>query len=288
MIELSIPQAGEETKTGKDIVFSILTQQQPLSTIEIVRVARREYNVGLTYQAIKKAIDTLVHQRVFTKEGKTYRINKQWLMSVKETVDKLLTSYDSGKQIKSFTTDFTKDQYAVYTLTSLFELDNFWDDILVYLTHHLQLTEHRSFVAQVHYTWWLLINLGREVKLFEGFVKDKIPSYNSVLCNVPLNKLAERSYKSMGVHFKIGSEKPKKDEMVDVNVVGDNVIQVHYPQEIVARLADFYQKYKTTQEMSLREITQIVHTPCEIKFTVFKNREIAKNLRESYMKKFKH
>ncbi len=287
MIELSIPQAGEETKSGKDIVFSILSQRQPLSAIEIVRIARREYNVGLTYQAIKKAIDTLVHQGVFIKEGKTYRINKQWLMNVKETVDNLLTTYESGKQIKSFTTDFSKDQYAVYTLTSLFDLDNFWDDILMYLTHHLQPSEHRSFVAQVHYTWWLLINLGREVKLFEGFTRDKIPSYNSVLCNVPLNKSAERSYENMGVRFKIGSEKPKRGEMVDVNVVGDSIIQVHYPQEIVEKLADFYQRYRTTEEMSLREITKIVHTPCEIKFTVFKNREIAQNLRESYMKKFK-
>ena len=125
MIELSIPQAGEETKTGKDIVFSILSQQQPLSAIEIVRVARREYHVGLTYQAIKKAIDALVDQGVLGKEERVYRINKKWLMNVKETVDRLLTSYDSGKQIKSFTTDFAKDQYAVYTLSSLFELDNF-------------------------------------------------------------------------------------------------------------------------------------------------------------------
>ena len=287
MIELSIPQAGEETKTGKDIVFSILTQQQPLSAIEIVRIARREYRVGLTYQAIKKAIDTLLHQRVLTKEGKTYRINKHWLMNVKQTVDKLLTSYDSGKQIKGFTTDFAKDQYAVYTLTNLFDLDNFWDDILIYLSEHLQSTEHRSFVAQVHYTWWLLINLGKETRLFEGFIKDNIPCFNSVLCNVPLNKLAQKSYKEMRVHFKLGLEKTKDKEMVDVNVVGDTVIQVHYPQEIVERLAEFYRKYRTTEEMSLKEITKIVHTPCEIKFTVFKNREIAQNLRENYLKKFK-
>ncbi len=287
MIELSIPQAGEETKTGKDIVFSILSQQQPLSAIEIVRVARREYHVGLTYQAIKKAIDALVDQGVLGKEERVYRINKKWLMNVKETVDRLLTSYDSGKQIKSFTTDFAKDQYAVYTLSSLFELDNFWDDILIYLTHHLQASEHRSFVAQVHYSWWLLINLGRETKLFEGFIKEKIPCYNSVLCNTALNKWAERSYKGMGVRFKLGSQKPVEEELVDVNVVGDSVIQVHYPCEIVAQLVAFYKKYTTTQEMSLKEITQIVHTPCEIKFTVFKNREIAQSLREKYLKRFR-
>ncbi|MEK6825329.1 MAG: hypothetical protein AABY00_00930 [Nanoarchaeota archaeon] len=287
MIEIHIPQAGEETKTGKDIVFSILSQQQPLSAIGIVRIARREYHVGLTYQAIKKAIDTLVQQKVLEKEEYTYRINKHWLMNVKRTVDSLLTSYDSGKQIKSFTTDFSKDQYAVYTLANLFDLDNFWDDILIHLTQHFQPKEHRSFVAQVHYTWWLLINLGKETRLFEGFKKDKIPSYNSVLYNTPLNKWTERFYKNMGVHFKLGKEKPKEEEIVDVNVVGDNVIQVHYPKEIVKQLAEFYQKYKTPEEMSLRELTTIVHTPCEIKFTVFKNSEIAQSLREKYLAIFK-
>ena len=286
MIEISIPQAGEETKTGKDVVFSILRQQQPLSAIEIVKIARREYNVGLTYQAIKKAIDTLISQKVLVKEGKVYKIDKNWLMNVKETVDNLLTTYESGKQIKSFTTDFSKDQYAVYTLGNLFDLDNFWDDILLYLSNHLKESEHRSFVAQVHYTWWFLINLGRETRLFEGFIANKISCYNNVLCNASLNKWTEKSYKQMGVKFKLGKVKPIKEDMVDVNVIGDSVIQVHYPKEIVRKLNEFYSKYKDAKEMSLKEITEIVHTPCEIKFTVFKNTDIAESLRIQYLKKF--
>src|SRR3989338_1945353 len=287
MIELSIPQAGEETKTGKDVVFSILRQQQPLSSIEIVKIARREYNVGLTYQAIKKAIDTLISQKVLVKEGKVYKIDKNWLMNVKETVDNLLTTYESGKQIKSFTTDFSKDQYAVYTLTSLFDLDNFWDDILIYLSNHLKESEHRSFVAQVHYTWWFLINLGKETRLFEGFITSKIPCYNYVLCNTALNKWTEKSYKQMGVHVKLGNVKPIKEDMIDVNVIGDNMIQVHYPKEIVKKLNAFYLKYTGTKEMSLKELTEIVHTSCEIKFIVFKNKDIAESLRSQYLQKFK-
>jgi len=287
MIELSIPQAGEETKTGKDIVFSIISRQQPLSTIEIFRIARREYNVGLTYQAIKKAIDMLVKQHVLSKEDKLYRIDKAWLMTVKKTVDNLLTNYESGKQVKGFSIDFSKDQYAVYTLTNLFDLDNFWDDILVYLSDNLPSSEDQSFVAQINYSWWLLINLGRETKLFEGFLKRNIKCYNVAKLNLPLNKWAKKTYGEIDIGYRVDHENPKDEEMVDVNIVGDNVIQVHYPKEIVKKLNNFYKKYKNTQEMSLKEITEIVHSPCEIKFTVFKNKEIAQSLRSQYLKKYK-
>ena len=284
MIELSIPQAGEETKASKDIVFSILRQQQPLSAIQIVNISRRQYNVGLTYQAITKAINALVEQQVLIKEERLYRINKTWLMQLKSTVDELLMNYDTGKQKTSFSTDFTKDKYASYTLANLFDLDNFWNDILIHLASNLQPSEHRSFVGHVHYSWWLFINLGQETRLFESFIKKKINCYNLSICKTPLNRWAQKSYSDLGLKFKVGTEKPEIKEMVDVNVVGDSVIQVHYPKKIVKLLVQFYEKYDKIEEISSRELTKIVHTQCEIKFTVFQNSEIAKSLREQYLK----
>mgnify|MGYP001612386715 CR=1 FL=1 len=43
MLHLTIPQIGEETKNTKDLVFTILSSEQPLSIIQI-------YNKILTLQ----------------------------------------------------------------------------------------------------------------------------------------------------------------------------------------------------------------------------------------------
>ena len=72
MLELSIPQLGEESKQAKDIVFSILTKEHPLSLIELSNRVRKEYNLQITYQAVRKAVDVLSKQGVLTKKDKRY------------------------------------------------------------------------------------------------------------------------------------------------------------------------------------------------------------------------
>lgn len=285
MIELSIPQAGEETKNSKDLVFSILSEQQPLTAIAIVNIIHKQYNVGLTYQAVKKAIDDLVAKGVLKRDGKEYRISKEWLFRLKSQVDRLLTLYEGGKTPAGFDAAEAKEAYAVYTFTNLFDLDNFWDDMLFHLTDSLSEKEHRSFLAHAHYGWWLLINLGRETRLFEHMIERNVECYNLFIGKWPLNLWAEDIYSGLGVRFRV-IEDEGIEESVTLNVIGDTIIQVKYPEEILLKLRDFYAKYKSTQEMSLKEITQLAHEQCEIKFMVFKNPEIAQGLREKYMKYF--
>jgi len=285
MIELTIPQTGEETKNAKDLVFSILSKKQPLSAIELHNIIRRTYNASLTYQAVSKAITKLVEKKVLLKEGKFYSISQTWLINVKVVIDKLLTTNKSTQEVRSFNVEIAHSDYAVYTFSNLLDLDNFWDDMLIYLTDNMQKEEHQSFLAHAHYGWWLLINLGRETKLFAYMIKKGLTCYNLFIGKYPLNLWAEKIYKDMGVIFKV-IEDPSIDESITLNVIGDTVIQVHYPKKILNKLSTFYKKYKNTQEMSLREISELAHEQCDLKFIVFKNREIAQSLRDKYIKKF--
>ena len=74
MIELSIPQKGEETRNVKDLVFTILTEEKNLSLIELTNRIQRNYNISVTYQAVRKAVDKLNQQGVLEKIGKKYKI----------------------------------------------------------------------------------------------------------------------------------------------------------------------------------------------------------------------
>jgi len=284
MIELIIPQAGEETKNAKDLVFSILTEHKGLSLIEIVNIIHKQYNVSLTYQAVKKAADNLTKKKVLNKDGKYFSLNKKWLIDLKSRID--LLASDKGIATGVFSAKMAKEDYALYKFSNLLDADNFWDDMLIYLADNLKKDEPKEFISRTHFSWWMLINLGKETKLFQYFHEKKIESLNINVCNYPLNKWAGTIYKDIGGYFKLGNL--KKTVMSDtINVIGNTIIQVKYPKTINERLHKFYSKYNNVQEMSLKEITELVHKPCEVKFIVFKNKELADSYRDKYSKYMK-
>ncbi|MBR9702528.1 hypothetical protein GOV10_00695 [Candidatus Woesearchaeota archaeon] len=286
MIELSIPQAGEETKQAKDLVFSILSERQPLSVIQLSNIIKGQYNVSLTYHAVMKAVDSLLSKGVLLKEQKKYRISKEWLVSLKTTVDRLLTTYDKKKEVRTFSADMANEQYAAYTFNNLIDCDNFWDDLLFYLTKHIKNEEHHSFTVHSHYNWWFLINFGQETKLHTHLVEKGFDTHFLIIGNNDLNQWAKKLYESMKVTAKIIEDK-HVDETMTLNIIGDTVIQAKYPPDLIKMLRRIYNNYKKTQDIPLKVITELANKPCEIKLVVFKNREIANSLREKYRKKFK-
>lgn len=285
MLELSIPQPGENARQTKDLIFSILSEQQPLALVQIHNIIKKKYNVGLTYQAVKQSADQLVEKHVLTKDKKHYRLNRTWLLEVKNTVDNLLNNYESGKDIRAFKKSFAKEQYAIYTFNNLLELDNFWDDMIIHVAENLSKEEDKSFLAHAQYGWWLLINFGKETKLFKHLRKLKLTCYNLFGQDVPLNRWAEKVYLDMDVVFRI-VHNANVDRTITLNVIGDTVIQVKYPPKLLAEVETLYNKYNSTQEISPSEITTLAHEPCQIQFIVFKNKEIAKSLREKYIGMF--
>ncbi|MBT4541107.1 hypothetical protein HOC35_06340 [Candidatus Woesearchaeota archaeon] len=290
MLELSIPQLGEDSKNVKDLVFTILSNEQPLSIIELTNKIRKNYNVSITYQGVRKAVDLLHKQNVLIKTKKRYSIDKKWVLNLKSYFDRLLTTYDTKTRasIKLFETEFAKEDYAVYTFNNLWDLDNFWSDAITYWAIHREKNEEPKFVSYVFYSFWFLINLGRETRLFDDMIKAGIQPYQLFLKDVPLNRWGSKIYKERGVIVNVVENKKTKqvDELMDMNILGDLVFQIKYPEKIRKKLKAFYEKYSSTQEMSLKEITQIAHEPCEIKFIIFRNPTLAKDLREKYLKMF--
>ena len=279
MIELSIPQINEESKNVKDMVFTILTSEQPLSTMELTNRIKKQYALNITYQGVRKAVDSLNKQNVLTKKGKKYAINKEWILKTKSFFDKLLTTYEVGKQLKTFTNELAKENYAIYTFNNLLDLDNFWGDLQIYWADH----KGKEYFAYCNYNWWFLINLGHETKTFEYFNKKNINSKFIIAKDVKLNHWAGKIYSELGVKTKVIDQK-EKGEIVDINILDDTIIQVNYSNNIVLKIKNLFEKYKSLQEINIRDITKLAYEPCEIKFAVFKNPIISKNFRDTYEK----
>jgi uncharacterized protein YfkK (UPF0435 family) len=285
MLRLTIPQLEEDSKNVKDLVFTILTQEQPLSIIELTNKIKKQYNLNITYQAVRKAVDSLCNQGVLTKGKKKYSISKKWILSLKSFFDRLLTTYETKTPVKMFHSELAKEDYALYTFNNLLDLDNFWAGIMEHWADHLKPGDSSTYISYCPYSFWFLINLGQETGLFEHMIKKGVKPHVLFPYDAPLNRWGFKLYKDIGAKVKIAVNK-EIDDQTALNILGDNVVQVKYPPNIIKKLRKIYGKYKSVSEISPKEITQIAHEPGEIKFIMFRNPALAKDLRETYLRYF--
>ena len=201
MIEVSLPEFGNKSNSVKDLVLSILFEESPLSLMQLFNHILKRYNISITYQAVRKAVDLLVNKKIISKKDRSYSLNKKWFLELKSFVDRIVLS-DQSVNIKQFKTVFAEKNYMTFILGSLFDLDNFWGDMLKYLVSHLG-HEERLSMNIGHDAWWILINLGRETDIYSYFAQNKMKTYFVLFRNNPLNKHAKKIYESLGHNVRL-------------------------------------------------------------------------------------
>lgn len=253
--------------------------------MQLTNRIHKSYNVSVTYQAVRKATESLQEQGVLEKEGKSYKLSKVWVRKTKAFFDNLLTTMEGNADVHFLSDAIKKEDYAVYTFHNLLDLDNFWGDVMRNWADELRKGDDNIFFSYYNYDFWFLINLGRETSLWKHLMHKGVKPYILVLRDLPLNAWGVQVYGDAGINVRLHTNHKIPDTM-DCNVLGDLVLQVKYPDHLIKKLRSFYAKYKNTQEMSLREITELAHQPSEIKFILFKNPAIARDIKEKYLPLF--
>lgn len=274
MIDLAIPEIHGKKRTVKDHIFSILTQEKELTLRQLHNKIKQQHNVNTTYQGVRKAVDTLTKNQVLTKKGKTYSISKKWVLTLKSFFDSLLLNFENKTTPAKISADLTRGDYAVYTFDSLYTSSVFWGETIIFWLNNLKSPNKCKYLSYAHYPWWLLFNLGSESEIMTKFAKSKIKSEFIFFSNYPLTKWATKVYHQLGIKASIKKNKHSSED-VGINILDDYIIEIKYPQELIKTIRELFEKYKTTQEIKTQEITNIVHKKCEIKITIFKNKEIA-------------
>src|SRR5690349_9295409 len=84
----------------RDLIIEILLAQYPLSIAEITRLIRSRFNLKLTYQAVRKAVNTMLRDGLVLRnvEDGKYHIDRHWLVNAKAKLDRALMSYDRSRQ----------------------------------------------------------------------------------------------------------------------------------------------------------------------------------------------
>ncbi len=284
-VTFTLPLFEQKPSTVKDMVFSILMTDYPLSLIELLNHTKSRYGVSVTFQAVRDAVLQLIGAKVLLKEGKHYSINREWILEAHKFVDSLEKTYFKK-------TDSIKNKIevgpnmSVYTFPNLLTMDRVWNDLITdnYASNPEQ---PRVMTFEAMHFWWVIVSLSQETALMRETTGRGVKHYYICYGNTPLDTWAVKHYNEMGV--KSVMLPIPKDFVVGNNVgaYGDVIMQTMYSPKTAEKLTSFFRRYKRIEDIKLAELIDIVNEKTDEQLSVIKDPLLAKTMRERVLSKFK-
>lgn len=280
-LEITLP-FGKKNNL-KNMVFSILINEYPLKLIELTNIIRKRYGRSVTFQAVRKAVMELVEEQVLMRKEHAFLINKEWILDTKKTIDKLYSEFSQEKKVPR-EAESISGEISVFTFHSLKEMIQFWQAIIDdwYLkTKHI---EHPINCHQAAHVWEVALFPVEEQKVMTQLIKKGVKCYSVTTSNTPLDKHASKFYKSIGIKTAINTTNNSYDRGYYVGTYGETIVETRYPQKLVKQLDEFYKKNTKIEDIDIKQLSDIVGMKIEIKLTVIKNLQMAKQINESIIR----
>lgn len=282
-IKLTLPM-GEKDNV-KNLVFTILSHEYPLKLIQLTNYIRKRYGKSVTFQAVRKAVIQLVKEGVLEKADNEFKISTDWIRESKKIIDNLYEGLTSKKQKKASVESVGED-VSVFSFDSVNSLMKLWQEIIDDWFKKFESSDYPVNCYQAGHVWEVLLHLETEEKIMGQMKKKGIKPYAVITSNTPLDKSIAKFYNKIGVKTTINSSKSDFDKAYYVGTYGDMIVQTNYPKSIVNSLDEFFKKNKNLKDLDISELSHIVNKKVQIKLTVIKNLEMAKQINKNIFDQF--
>lgn len=283
-ITFTLPLLEDKHRSVKDMVFTILTTTYPLSLIELLNALKKQYAVSVSFQAVRKAALELVTANVLVKEGKTFSLNREWILEAVKFTQMLQRQY-FNKAPQEKIKIAVGPNVTVYTFSRLVDLDAVWNSIIRdHFASDPAAPKHITFES-LHF-WFVIVTLAQETELMKEMIHKGIRLHYLCYGNTALDQWAVNHYNEIGVHCK---QLPKPKDFVNgynLGVYGNLIIKTTHPKVIADKMECFFRKYKKIENTRLAEITEIVTQQTELQLTVIKDQMLAQSIRNSVLSHF--
>ncbi len=277
-LQITLPLGKKDSV--KNLVFTLLTKEYPLKLIELTNFIRKRYGRAITFQAVRKAVLELVEEKVLIKDGNSFSINKQWVQEAKKTIDELYcTIYEEKEKPKKF--DAIGQEISIFTFDSLGSMMKFWENLIDSWLQGYKKGDYPVNCYQSAHIWEVLLYPEMEKKIMGKMQGLGVTSYALSTGNTSLDKAAASFYKKIGVKVAIIPSSASFEKEYLVGTYGDLVVQSRYPPEIVSLLDRCYKKTKSLEKLDINEFSEIINLKIEIKLSVTKNLNMAKQINHS-------
>ncbi|MDD5163109.1 MAG: hypothetical protein PHD95_02765 [Candidatus ainarchaeum sp.] len=267
---------GKKNST-KDLIFKILISDHPLKLIELTNFIQRRYGKSVTFQAVRQAVLELEEDGILTRKKNQFQISHSWLLEAQKTLalvqDEIMATVKKPKSAESI-----KGEFSSFTFETLNDMMKFWQQLINHWFAEFKAGDYPYNCWQGQHIWEALVHLDTEKKIMEQLKQKKIKSYAVIFGNTPLDKYVKRFYESIGLKVKIIPPQTKSDNTYHVGTYGDLIIQAKYPKNLVQKIDSFFKKTKSFVDMDIKSLHDVISTKTEIKLTVIKNQDMAKQI----------
>ena len=279
-IEISLPFGNKSNV--KSLVFSILTREYPLKIIEIKNLINKRYGKMVSFQAVRKAMLELLDDGILMKKDYSFVINKQWVLESKKALDELYSTIYLEEKIPVKISSIG-EELSVFSFNSLAELMKFWEDLINDWFSKLSGRSMKVNCWQGAHSWEALLFPETEQRIMSQLKKKGVRSYILTTGNTDLDKLVLKFYKDLGIKVLRVPSSSFFDKEYYVGTYGDLVVQTRYPKEIVEEMDLFFKKTKSLKTLDLKELSEITNKKINIKLSVSKNPDMAKQINQSIL-----
>ena len=274
-LEIVIPESDANEKTTKDLVFSILIEDRPKTLTQLHREIKQKYRVSVSFQAVIKAVNSLLSYGVLIKDEKAYSIDKEWIFKTRNFFDRLYTEY--FKVQKPLKKVELGKEVIVYTVHNLLELDRLWNDLLTNWAKEEK--EDKRNCWRGRHAWWIMPRLQEEDILHDFMIKQGIKTYNLWTENTPLDKIASNYYKKKEEFSRINT-RLKVDGDYHIAAFGDNILKFEIPKELSKELDKIYKKTRNLEDLDIKGAIDLFKENVEIEVTLIKDEFLANKVKE--------
>src|SRR3989338_8694211 len=272
---MSLLMLQEKRGTVAKSIFDTLAMQWPLSAKQVFSVVKRNHRGSITYQAVFKALKGLQQQGVVVCEAKSYSINSAWLAELQTSSAKLHT------QLQGFPLG-KLEETRTFVFATLFEVDKFLLELFEGAVSSFGGKKPKLFMEWSHF--WIPLFFGREeYKRFARF-PEVTEAYIVSRHGDLINKWCAEYWRGRGARAVIRREPATGPDFV---VLGDMVIQVFYPAEVVASISQIYGKAKSIEAFDADQLFETVfEKPLSVPVVIQRNALLANHLATEVMKNF--
>ncbi|MBI4450797.1 hypothetical protein HY642_02370 [Candidatus Woesearchaeota archaeon] len=263
-----------ESRTLKDLACATVASEQPLTVKKLYNKLRRNYGVTATYQAVHKAVASLVMQGVLVKKHRVYSVNPHWVANLSRFVQDLQKSTARHSGIID-----SKEEGQVQTLTfaSMERALEFKKQL------QKEFFERRPMQPMVYagedsHVISPLIYSERSLTLLNLISAAKATCYLVVRGDTPIDRWCADYYRNGGVLVRTGV---KCAEHCDLLVLADRIVQIYIPVDIKEELDRIYQGAKRLSDVKIPELyNKVFKKKARVTVAITQNPALAEHVRQ--------
>lgn len=280
VLEIVIPERNEKGSV-KDLVFTILSEDREKTLTQLHKEMKKKFGVSVSFQAVMKAVSSLVESDVLVRKRKLYSLNKNWIFETRSFFDKLYSEHFKVK--KPMKRVEMGKEITVYTVHNLLELDKLWNELLMSWAKSERKDKRNCWKGR--HAWWVVPRLQEEDLLHDFMIEQGVKTYNLWTRKTPLDRMAAKYYSKKNEHAKFRNKRDsEKDE--HIAAFGDTLIKFEIPSVLSKKLDRIYSKTKRIEDLDVKEAIDLFKENVEIEFVVIRDRFLADSVKEDIISSF--